>query len=77
MWVDAAAQEKQSASLSTLPTHREAIDFCKESLQENDLQPQELYQNLEMNGLVSSLGAETVRLLINTAVLEMMQAPGV
>ena len=75
LWVDAAAPGKQSASLSTLPTHREAIDFCKESLLENDILPEELYQNLEMNGLVSSLGGETVRLLINTAVLELMQAP--
>ena len=80
-WVGAAAHGKQSASLSTLPTHkglvvgnREAIDFCKESLLENDMLPEDLYQNLEMNGLVSSLGAETVRLLINTAVLELMQA---
>lgn len=72
--MEADAHGKPSASLSTLPTHREAIDFCKEALREKDLKPLELYQNLEMNGLVGSLGTETVKLLINTAVLELMQA---
>ena len=72
-WEAVDAPGEQPAGSSTSPSQREVVDFYKQTLLENAVGPEELMEHSVQQGLVKMFGKDQVQLLINTAMLELIQ----